>query len=77
MQQKKKKWNIKRMKWNIKRKKREAEFKEVLVFIKLLAPWCDHCESMACVFQDFAAEMEGKPVLADLDSTVEEEISKT
>jgi len=41
------------------------------VFIKMYAPWCGHCKSMAPAWEEFAQKMEGDDgiVVADFDAT--------
>lgn len=44
---------------------------EADVFIKMYAPWCGHCKSMAPAWEEFAASLEGDDsvIIADMDST--------
>ncbi|CAE8626632.1 unnamed protein product [Polarella glacialis] len=41
-------------------------------FIKLYAPWCGHCQSLAPVWDDLAQKLQGQVVLGKVDATAEE-----
>ena len=41
------------------------------VFIKMYAPWCGHCKSMAPAWEEFAESMKGDDsvIIGDFDAT--------
>jgi len=45
------------------------------VLVKFYAPWCGHCKKMAPEFEKAATELKGTVPLADVDSTVEKDVS--
>jgi protein disulfide-isomerase A1 len=50
--------------------------KEPLLFVKWMAPWCGHCKELVEPYEKAAAELKGRAVLAEVDATKEESLSK-
>lgn len=45
-----------------------------LALVKFTAPWCGHCKRMVKDFDEAAAELKGRALLADVDATAENKL---